>query len=491
VSQAPVFVRETERLAAVEGAPADADADWLMDRAQACLAAGVPEGDGPLLTRAIYALARVGPWRRRAAVEWLCEVATGPFREAWGSAAIAAIVRHKADPGCAARMLEVAGNEQVGWGGRLLLAVSAGVAGVPLLAKLLPDTKWHAAALFRDVQAVLLAAPRAADTPLDPLALLNAEYERITWIQRVLALEALTSLEGVAEPARVVRWVAKIGKRGEPATRRAAAAALGRLGHEAGRAWLTQALGDRDAGVRRAARAALDRLPAAGDAGDDDVLVPGKATPLESVPRVGSTLESAPRRVPIAFAIDRGMRAGSAMTWIPWTLIAVGGTVQWFDPGNALGALPLVFGLLWHIVALPVSVVFAVGDVRFVRKAFVTLGWVGDAQQRVSSRMVRGSKVTTKWFDLPVKFLGDDGHSCQATVILDRAIDTITTQEVVLQQPGNPASVKVLRALDALRIDAHGRLRFGWSLRGTAAVGVVLTALVSCSALLVRWLTTS
>jgi len=483
---------ELARLAAAEGAPTDDDADWLMDRVAASLTTHggeVPEAEVPVLNRAIYALSRVGPWRRRAAVEWLAEQAVGPFRRRWGATVVATALTHRVDAACAARLLQLAEDERVGWGSRVALAQAVGVAGLPLLAQLLPGTRWVAVGLLRDVQASLLTlvgAPAPSDAP-DPLALLEAVYADIGWLQRVLLLERVGPVAHA--PERVAALLVRLGQRAEPATRRAVAAALGRVADPAARRWLVAAQADADEGVRRAAEAALAALPAHADDPEVELDQELTAAPLPVELAWWARLAACPRALPLGFWPERLVRSGGAYTVLAWLLLAVSGLGSLAVPHSPLAASGLVVAGLWLLVAVPVGLTIARAEAALLRHGFATLGQVTAVHRRVTRRRVRGSTIRTTWHDHHVRCLSDQGDLTEAVVRLDRPLVLKAGEpEALLQAPGERTRLLLFRADGNLRVDAAGQLRFGWGVRSTAALLLWLVAMGSVVGLAVRTL---
>lgn len=462
---APCFTpADRERLAAVEVAPADADADWLMDQASLCLAAPSAD-DEDALKRCLYALSRVGPWRRRAAVEFLAEVATGPRREAWGGAAMAALLPHAQDPACWPRCLELARDERVLWGGRLAMARLTGVEGIGVLASLIPRTDWTGFGLLADAHVAVLAHLDAAVAQTTLVAL----YRSADWYQRRLLFE---SLAPPAHPALVPRLI-EVATGADTATRRAAAEAFGRLGDAAAAPWLQAALLDPDADVRRLADAALAALG----------IAPAPPADSPTVPDVGdawSRLARAPRRVPIAFWLDRTVRAAGAYTSLAWALVAASSLAALLLARPVLAPIGLVVGGLWLLLALPIGVTLAWREGALVRHGVAVPADLKAVRRVERTREVRGSRIKSVWYHHAVAFASLDGALQKRTVQLDRPLGRPRAGVPLLYRLGDPSTLLLFDGLRALRVDARGRLRFRLTLAsalGAAAIPVVVAAI--------------
>lgn len=525
------------RLDAVEGAPGDADADWLMARAAACMAHHPEPGDAEaaLVKRAVYALSRVGLGRRVAATEWLAAVAVGPQRETWGAAAIATAREHLANPACRTRLLPLMHDERCGRGARLLLAREAGAAGLPVLAELVPTTSWGGMGALRDTQTALLGL---LDQPLGPPTL-AALYDKASWLQRRLLLAEV----GAPGHAPAVPLLVRLGQRADPTTRRAVVEALDRIGDPAVEPFLVAALDDPDHSLQRLAAAVLGRLgtPAAlrplralaaaapGDvrraaaAATDAILTrhpalaatagglalaaegagalslsedvraryEAVADVLRETPRPPpgdvarwSRVAHPPRRVPPWFWPDRVMRGAGAYTWMPWILLAGAAIGHLLTGEHELTRIGVMLGGLWLLVAIPVGGLVAQREWRLLRHGVATLGELEAMNRRETRKRVRGSTITNTWYDYRFRYLADDGQFRTTTVRLlqrERALED-EHLEPLLHDPER-GDVLPFDELVSLRVDDHGSLRYRWGLRSTVGALLPPVALLTAAAM--------
>ncbi|MEZ4473979.1 MAG: HEAT repeat domain-containing protein [bacterium] len=463
---------DLERLAACEGAPADADADWLMDLAGIWLAPGAAPAhvDALVLRRMIFALGRVGAWRRLAATRWLAEVATGPHREAWGSTAVVALLAHAPDPACQPRCLEVAADERLGWGSRLGLAAACGRAGIDQLATLIPQTDWAGIRQARDIQLILLGNldhPAAADALL-------ALYASADWHQRSLLLEAL---ERPATPERVALLVRAVEGADAP-TRRAAVEAFGRLGQPAVGPWLQRCLRDPDADVRRLAGPALGRLGLTPAPAEPPTLA-ADADPWARLARPG-------RALPLAFWVDRAVRAGGAYTQLAWALTSCSGVALVVVERPVLAPIGALIGVLWLVVAVPVGASLAWREGRLLRRGIAVPADVTEVRQVIRTRTVRGSRIQNTFYYHHLRFPTSSGDLANVVAVEGRRIVGEGPGARVLHAEGQPDELMLFDALGCLRVDGAGRLRFRPTLPSALALGAVAAVVGSLVALLAR-----